>query len=85
MQNEFYTSRQAAALLGLHVKTITRWCRSGKLPGARLSMGNRKLGWRIPISPVEVLLQWEEAILPEGSMHMPPSSPDREARDGTGG
>ena len=85
MQNEFYTSRQAAQLLGLHVKTITRWCRSGKLPGARLSMGNRKLGWRIPISPVELLLEGG-VFLKDGSIPLPLAAPaDREARDGTGG
>lgn len=50
---DVYTSAQAAAALGLHHKTVVRWCRNGTIPGAVLLYGNRRLGWRIPRSAVD--------------------------------
>ena len=48
MQETLLKSDQAAAVLGVHVKTVLRWCRGGKLQGAYLENKSRKLGWRIP-------------------------------------
>jgi hypothetical protein len=42
------TSLEASKRLGVHVTTVTRWCQLGKLAGARLRNGSRKLGWQIP-------------------------------------
>jgi excisionase family DNA binding protein len=46
MQTErrWYTTKDAAIILGLHVETVRRWCREGRIPDLR------KVGsdWRIP-------------------------------------
>ena len=41
---QWYTTEQAANILGVHIETVRRLLRAGKIPGAR------KVGraWRIP-------------------------------------
>lgn len=48
------TPREAAAFLGLDVKTITRWARLGYLPAHPLGEGKRKF-WRFLL---EELKEW---------------------------
>lgn len=48
MESTLLTTAQAATTLGIHEKTVTRWCREGKLKGAQLHLRSRKMGWRIP-------------------------------------
>jgi excisionase family DNA binding protein len=44
------TTQQVAARLQVHVITVQRWLRDGKLKGTKLP---GKAGWRIPIAEVE--------------------------------
>jgi excisionase family DNA binding protein len=53
---EYITTREAARRLGVTLTTVTRWCQAGKLAGARLRNKSRRLGWRIPVVAVELLL-----------------------------
>lgn len=56
MEEGFYTVEQAAQMLGVHPRTVYRWCRTGKLADAVLKYGSRKFGFRIPArSVVEVM------------------------------
>lgn len=55
MQEETLTSRQAAAALGVHVQTVNRWCRAGRIPAAYYRAGSRRLGWRVPEAVVRRL------------------------------
>ncbi len=48
------TPREAAAYLGLDVKTITRWARMGYLPAHPLGEGKRKF-WRFLL---DELTEW---------------------------
>ena len=48
MERAPHTSAQVASALGVHVKTVNRWARRGRLPGAYLLAGSRRLGWRVP-------------------------------------
>jgi len=64
MAEEVYTTTQAAELLGVHVKTVVRWCQSGVLAGARIKYGSRKLGWRIPASSIAALQATNAQQLP---------------------
>lgn len=50
------TTEQVAERLQLHVITIQRWLRSGKLKGTKLT---GKAGWRVPVSEVERLERGE--------------------------
>lgn len=52
-----HTSAEAADRLGVHVKTINRWCRRGRLPGAYLALGSRRLGWRVPADLIDLLAE----------------------------
>lgn len=57
MDERYYTVPEVAALLSLERSTITRWCQRGRFPGAHLLFRSRKLGYRIPKSDLDVLLQ----------------------------
>lgn len=48
----YMTVRQAAGVLALQPRTVARWCREGKVDGAR------KIGrvWRIPYDSSEIHL-----------------------------
>ena len=48
------TVRQVAERLQVHVITVQRWLRSGRLRGIRL--GGTKAGWRIPASELQRFL-----------------------------
>ena len=48
------TVRQVAERLQVHIITVQRWLRAGKLRGVRL--GGTKAGWRIPESELRRLL-----------------------------
>jgi excisionase family DNA binding protein len=51
------TTREAAAVLGLHRRTVERMCREGTLRGVRLGeFGN----WRVPVAEIERLIESEE-------------------------
>ncbi len=50
-----YTVPEAAAQAGVVVPTIYRWIAAGKLPGAYLHYGSRRLGYRIPHSAIVTL------------------------------
>jgi len=52
MTESHLTSAEAAAALGVHQKTVVRWARRGRFPGAVLYLGSRRLGWRIPARSV---------------------------------
>ena len=55
MDEKLYTSSEAAAALGVHVKTVNRWARRRVLPGAFLLCNSRRLGWRVPAGLVDAL------------------------------
>lgn len=46
------TTREAAALLGLDSRTIERYCRAGRLPGAFKTSGETG-DWRVPAAALE--------------------------------
>lgn len=50
-----YTVREVAERLGATDETVRRWLRSGKLRG--IMPGGQRLGYRIPASELERLLQ----------------------------
>ena len=56
MEDREYTAHEAAEMLNIHLKTVTLYCRQGKLPGARLRLGSRRLGYRIPARAISALL-----------------------------
>lgn len=66
MHDELDT-RQVAQRLGISRMTVCRMARRGHLPGARLHMGSRKLGWRVPAASVHL---WEHGAyaLRDGSL-----------------
>ena len=39
MTDRLLTAREVADLVGVHVETVLRWWRSGRLPGRRLPTG----------------------------------------------
>ena len=57
MEEKLLTAEQAATYLQVHLDTVRRWLREGKLRGTRL--GGTKAGWRI--AEREVLRLLEEA------------------------
>lgn len=74
MSNEQHlTVEEAAERLSLHEETVRRWLRTGKLAGIRL--GERRSGWRIPLSAVQAMLDASAAARssPEesGRLHDP--------------
>ena len=69
MENQGYTTWEAAELLGISYRTIRRWCSAGKLPGAQLRMGNRRLGWRIPYRLVDELARGA-VLLSDGTLQL---------------
>jgi excisionase family DNA binding protein len=52
---KFLTVQQAAERLGANQDTIRRWLRDGKLRGTM--PGGTRLGYRIPASEIERILQ----------------------------
>jgi excisionase family DNA binding protein len=51
------TTQQVAERLQLHIITVQRWLRDGKLKGTKLS---GKAGWRVPVAEVERIERGEE-------------------------
>lgn len=49
MAEQYYTVKEVATILRVHVETVRRWCEEGKLVGAK-KYGDR---WRIPRSSVD--------------------------------
>lgn len=49
-EGRMLTTEQVAERLQLHVITVQRWLRDGKLKGTKLP---GKAGWRVPVSEVE--------------------------------
>jgi integrase/recombinase XerD len=45
----FYSVAQAAEMIGVHRLTVSRWCKSGKLPAFRVDFGNKST-YKIPVS-----------------------------------
>lgn len=58
MDERYMTVEQAAERLQVHVETVRRMLRTGRLEGARI--GGRKLGWRVAESEVTRLLRTGE-------------------------
>lgn len=77
MEEIMCTSAEAAAQLGVHVQTVNRWCRQGRLPRAYLKAGSRRLGWRIPAGVIDALVKCEEPEerpQQDAGMHSPQES-----------
>ncbi len=53
------TSQEVAARLQLHLNTVHRWARTGRLPAIRLSRSKRG-DWRFPLDQIE---KWEKQRL----------------------
>ena len=51
----FVSVEEAAALLGYSPRSITRWCRRGRFPGA-YQVSGRAGSWRIPRTSLEPYL-----------------------------
>lgn len=64
-QTREHTTREAASMLGVNERTIIRWIIAGRLPGALLRNGSRKLGWRIPSEAIEYVERGERPALQE--------------------
>jgi predicted site-specific integrase-resolvase len=47
---EVVCTAKAARMLGMHERTITRWCRQGKLEGAEQFSEQRASKWLIPVA-----------------------------------
>ena len=61
MDQEFYTTRQVADLLGVDTSTVTIWVKRGWLPGAyKVGLG-RNSHLRIPKQSVEDFIAKREA------------------------
>ena len=52
---EFQTREEVAEYLRVHVRTVERWLRNGRLKGYKLGGGRTAL-WRIPKDEVEKFL-----------------------------
>jgi excisionase family DNA binding protein len=50
------TAEQLAERLGIHLNTIYKWARAGKIPGIKLSRSKRG-DWRFPVDKIE---EWEK-------------------------
>ena len=48
LQCRFYSSAQAAEMLGVDIKTIYRYLRSGEFPNARKKADGSAKAWKIP-------------------------------------
>lgn len=54
---KYLTAGQAADLLGVHRRTVSRWCEVGRLEGHRTAGGDRRGGqWRVHPGSVQNLL-----------------------------
>lgn len=66
----FCTTREAAGLLGISVRTAQLWCDSGLLDAWKTAGGHR----RITRASIARLLRIVEAVVPERSTWQPPSA-----------
>lgn len=84
METTYYTTAEAARILGTHQKTVAAWARRGRLAGARLRLGSPKLGYEIPRELIDGLKagRWTLETLPA---ELPPAELDGGARHGDGG
>lgn len=55
MDKETYTTTEVALLLGVSQKTVIRWCKAGRFPGAYLYLQSPRLGYRIPKDIPDIL------------------------------
>ena len=55
MDEEVLTTAQAAARLGVAVRTLRIWVRAGRLPRTYLHVGSRQKGYRIYPSDLEAV------------------------------
>ena len=63
MDTQSYTTTEAAAALGVCQRTVIRWIRSGRLTGASLRLGSRRLGYRIPNTALALLGEMQDEAL----------------------
>lgn len=66
----FCTTREAADLLGISVRTAQLWCESGLLDAWKTSGGHR----RIVRESIDRLLRVADVVVPEGGRWVPPST-----------
>ncbi|TMD65144.1 MAG: helix-turn-helix domain-containing protein [Chloroflexi bacterium] len=61
-QSPYYTADEVAEILHTHVETVRKWCRSGKLEGAR------KFGkdWFIPRTTIDPQPPQQKPTMPQG-------------------
>ena len=52
---EYVGTARAAEILGVTIATVSRWCREGKIAGAKQDAPGKP--WRIPIAEIERLLE----------------------------
>ena len=80
MKGEYYTTTQAAGLLGVSVNTVTRMCRDGRIDGAEQT-ATRLL---IPIAEVAKYLVPEEQAAEVEAAALARWSEERKARGNYG-
>jgi len=74
MEDEVLTPEETAEFLKIHVGSVLRLCRQGKLPGVKIGGG-----WRIPKSALIEMLTTKK---PPASVQREPARPRRRARSG---
>ena len=57
----WYTTNQAAPLLGVCAKTVTNWCKQGRFPNAKKTSPGKGGKWTIPACDIEAFNQQEAA------------------------
>ncbi len=70
----FLSSKEAADILGVHPRTIARWCNAGRFARARKTSDDTG-DWRIPAA--EIYTEF-------GARHTPPSRPKLWTEDAVG-
>jgi excisionase family DNA binding protein len=55
MNKDYYTTEEAANVLGTHQKTVARWAAEGRFVGAYMPLGSRRKGWRLPVKVIDDL------------------------------
>lgn len=58
MDEELLTVEEIADRLKVHIESVRRWLRDGKLKGYRI---NRRVGWRVPVSELDRFVRGEVA------------------------
>lgn len=53
MSNDELTLSEVSRITGATSGTVARWCRSGRLPGARLVTGSGRGFWLVPRTSAE--------------------------------